>query len=50
MRHRNRTMSMLESLMPNHNQHQMSWTKMAVTGVLVYMGTKMLIDMMDDRD
>ena len=50
MCHRNRSMSMLELLMPGHKNEDMSWTKIAITGALVYMGTKMLIAMMDDND
>ena len=50
MCHRNRSISMLESLLPGHRHDHMSWTKIAVTGVLVYMGTKVLMDMMDDHD
>lgn len=44
--------SMLNSLMSTgrRNSNRMSWAKMAVTGALVYFGSKMLFDMMDDND
>ncbi len=44
--------SMLDSLMSNgrQNSNRMSWTKMAATGALVYFGSKMLFDMMNDND
>lgn len=44
--------SMLDSLMSNGRKgsNRMSWTKMAVTGALVYFGSKMLSDMMDGND
>jgi hypothetical protein len=45
--------SMLDSFMNNiggRKSCRMSWTKLAATGALIYLGTKMLRGMMDGND